>query len=181
LAAGNPIEILSEWAVSEDGLSLYQRSTRDVQISHTTEQLALTLAALMCHKRLLPYYLTDNTQSIRGSYLSDFDALIKGERLSNERAVLGHMLFSLLRVLETSTDGFQNLCEFLATVLKTPTLILHRFDGFSDEYWVHRTNRLNRLTHEKAFGKTNIYYIMDHVMTLDVDDEEGWNIVGRLN
>ena len=159
-------------------MSLYKRSTRDVQTSHTTEQLALTLAALLCYKRLLPYCLTDSTQSIRGSYLSDFDALIKGKFLSNERAVFERMLFSLLRVLETFTDGFQDICELLATVLKTPTPMLHRFDGFSDEYWVHR---MSRLTHEKAFGKTNIHYIMDHVVTLDVDDEEDWKMVGCLN
>jgi hypothetical protein len=178
MAAGNPIEILSEWAASDDGLSLYQRSTGDVQTSHTTEQLALTLAALLCHKRLLPYCLTDSTQSIRGSYLSDFDALIKGERLPNERAVLERMLLSLLRVLETSTDGFQNICELLATVLKTPILILHRFDGFSDEYWVYRKSKL---IHEKAFEKTNIHYIMDYIVTLDIDGEEGWKMVGCLN
>ncbi len=178
MAAGNPIEVLGEWAASKDGLSLYQRATRDVQTSHTTEQLALTLAALICYKRLLPYSPTDCTQSIRGSYLSDFDALIKGERLSNERAVFERMLFSLLRVLETFKDGFQNTCQLLATVLKTPTPILHCFDGFSDEYWVYR---MSSLTHEKAFGNTNIYYIMDHVVTLDVYDEEGWKMVGRLN
>jgi hypothetical protein len=134
MAAGNLIKILSKWAASEDGLSLYQRLTRDVQTSHTTEQLALTLAALIYHKRLLPYCLTDSTQSIRGSYLSNFDALIKGERLPNEQAVLERMLLSLLRVLETSIDGFQNICKLLATVLKTLILIPHRFDGFSDKY-----------------------------------------------
>ena len=178
MAKGNLIEILSEWAASEDGLSLYKRSTRDVQTSHTTEQLALTLAALLCYKRLLPYCLTDSTQSIRGSYLSDFDNLIKGEFLSNERAVFERMLFSLLRVLETFTGSFQDIYELLVTVLKTPTLILHCFDGFSDKYWVHR---MSRLTHKEAFGKTNIYYVMDLIATLDVDGEEGWKIVGCLN
>jgi hypothetical protein len=106
MAVGNPIKILSEWAALEDGLSLYEQSIRDVQTSHTTEQLALTLAALLCYKRLLPYCPTNCTQSIRGSYLSDFDALIKGKFLSNERAVFERMLFSLLRVIETSIDGF---------------------------------------------------------------------------
>ena len=178
MAKGNPIEILSEWAASEDGLSLYKRSTRDVQTSHTTEQLALILAALLCHKRLLPYCLTDGTQSIRGSYLSDFDALIQGKFLSNERAVFERMLFSLLRTLETFTDGFQDICELLATVLKTPTPMLHRFDGFSDEYWAYR---MSRLTHEEAFRKTNIQDIMDYIVTLDVDDEEGWKMVWCLN
>jgi hypothetical protein len=170
MAAGNSIEVLGEWAASEDGLSLYQRATRDVQTSHTTEQLALTLVALICYKRLLPYCPTNSTQSIRGSYLLDFDALIKGKRLSNKQAVFERMLFSLLRVLETFTDGFQNICELLATVLKIPTPILHRFNGFLDEYWVHR---ISSLTHEKALGNTNIYYIIDHVVTLDVDDKEG--------
>ena len=159
-------------------MSLYKRSTRDVQTSHTTEQLALTLVALLCYKRLLPYCLTDSTQPIKGSYLLDFDALIKGKFLSNERAVFERMLFSLLRVLETFIDDFQDICELLTTVLKTPTPMLHHFDGFSDGYWAHR---MSRLTHEKAFGKTNIHHIMDHVVTLDVDDEEDWKMVGCLN
>ncbi len=88
------------------------------------------------------------------------------------------MLFSLLRVLKTFTDGFQDICELLGTVLKIPTPMLHHSDGFSDKYWVHR---MSRLIHEKAFGKTNIHYIIDHIITLDVDDEEGWKIVGCLN
>lgn len=108
----------------------------------------------------------------------DFNALIKGKFLSNEQAVLGRIGLSLLRVLETFTDGFQNTCELLATVLKTPTPILYRFDGFSDEYWVHR---MSSLTHEEALEKTNIHSIMDLVVTLDIDGEEGWKIIGYPN
>jgi hypothetical protein len=143
----------------------------------------LTLAALLCHKRLLPYRPTDSTQSIRGSYLADFDALIKGEGepLTNVRAVIERMLFSLRRVLETFTDDFQNIRELLTTVLNTPTPILHCFDGLSDQYWVHR---MSRLTHKEAFGRINVYYLMEQyvveaTVVLDVDEAE-WVMVESL-
>jgi hypothetical protein len=134
----------------------------------------LTLAALLCYKRLLPHRPTDSTRSIRGSYLADFDALIKGELLKNERAVFERMLFSLLRVLATFIDGFQNIRELLARVLQTPPPILHCFDGFSDGYWVHR---MRSLTYEEAFGRTNIHYLLEQyvvetAVVLDVDGEE---------
>lgn len=178
MVTGHPIEILSKWVASEDGLSLYQRLIRDFQTAHATEQLALTLVALICYKRLLPYCLTDSTQSIRGCYLLDFDVLIKGRVLSNERAVFERMLFSLLRVLKTFGDDFRNICELLAIVLKTHPPILHRFDGFSDAYWAYR---MGRLTHEKAFENINISDIMDYVVTLHAEDEEGWGVVGCPN
>jgi hypothetical protein len=37
---------------------------------------------------------------------------------------------------------------------------------------------MNRLTYKKAFRKTNIYYIIDYVVTLNVDDKEDWKVVG---
>src|SRR5271156_282139 len=122
-----PHRVLGEWAASDDGLSLRQRLTRDIQDPQTTEQLALTLAAFLCYKRLLPYTPDDTTQSIKGSYLADFNALMNGEPLSNERAVFERMVFSLLRVLDTFADTFTDtftedysgMFNFLAEVIDT--------------------------------------------------------------
>jgi hypothetical protein len=174
MVAGHPIQILSEWAVSDDGLSLYPQLIRDVQSSHPKMQLALNQAALLCYKQLLPYHPTDSTQSIRGSYLSDYHDIVNGKLLSNERAVFDRMLSSILRVLKNFTDGFQNICELLATVLQTPTPILHRFDGISDEYWLHR---MSGLTHENAFGMTNIQHVLEAIVARGVDGEEDWVIL----
>ena len=137
MAKGHPLQVLSEWVALDDGMSLYQRLTRDIQDSRTTEQLALTLAASLCHRRLL-YSSNDTAQPTKGNYLADFDALIKGEPLSNEQTVFRRMLFSFLQVLETPIDRYQNISNFLTAMLHTATPILDPFDEFSDQYWVYR-------------------------------------------
>ncbi len=48
---GQPLRVLSEWASSVDGLKLYQQLVGDLRNSQRTEQLAMTLAALVCHQR----------------------------------------------------------------------------------------------------------------------------------
>lgn len=146
-----PHRVLSGWAASDDGWSLYRRLIRDIQHPQTTEQLALTLAALLCYRRLLPYFPNDTTQSIRGCcYLGEFDALISGELSGNERTVLEYMILSFLWALNTFDDDHQGLRQLLATLLDTETTVELR-DIFSVQYWVRRMKY--RLPHSDAFGK----------------------------
>jgi hypothetical protein len=175
IANGQTREVLSVWAASRDGLTVYQRLTRDVQGSHTAEQLALIIAALLCYKRLLPYTPNDTAQSIKGSYLADFDALMNGEPLSNVRVVFERMALSFLRVLDTFIEDYQDICQLLATALDTvkPTL-LESPDGFSDQYWVRRKEKLD---HKDALGclmETTVWLDTDEE---DTNDEEGWMMV----
>lgn len=93
------LRVLSEWASSGDTLNLRQRPVGDFQNSQEPEQLALVLAALLCHRRLLPYTSDDTVQPINGCYLSDLDVLLSGKSLSNQRTVFERLGFSFLRVL----------------------------------------------------------------------------------
>jgi hypothetical protein len=166
-------EVLSIWAASSDGLTVYQRLTRDVQDSHTVEQLALTLAALLCYKRLLPYTPNDTAQSIKGSYLADFDALMNGEPLSNVQVVFERMALSFLRVLDTAIEDYQDICQLLVTALDAvKPILLESFEGFSDQYWVRRKEKLD---HKDAFG-----CLMETTVWLDTNDKEGWMMVPSL-
>jgi hypothetical protein len=173
IATGAP-RVLCEWAASDDGLKLHQRLIKGVQDSQEIEQLALTLAALLCRKRLLRYSSNDTTQPIKGSYLADFDALVNSRPLRNERSVFERMLLSFLRVLGTLKGDYQDVCQFLATVLDTDTPILDAFDGFSDQYWVRRMR--DKLAHEDAFEMTGCQYLMETSVGLDTDNED-WMIL----
>lgn len=87
IVQGHLPRVLSEWASSVDGVMLYQRLVKDLQNSQGTEQLALILAALLCHERLLLYTSYDTVRPINGCYLADLDALLSGESLSNRRTL----------------------------------------------------------------------------------------------
>lgn len=138
------------WAASDDGLNLRRRLLKDVQESQATEQLALSLAAWLCLQRLPPYS-PDTTQSIKGCFLADFDALLTGERLSNECTVLEHMIFSFSQGLSALGGDYQNTCQFLNTVLEIDTLALGHPDQNSVQYWMYRTKRL---AHKAARSRT---------------------------
>jgi len=148
MVQGQLPRILTEWAASNDGWRLYHRLTRDLQGTQTTEQAALTLAALLCYKRLLPYSLDDGTQSFKGDYLADFDALMRGEPLTNERTILEHMIFSFLRATNTVKDGHQGMRQLLATVLDKDISVPEPCDKFLDRYWICR---MERQSHGDAF------------------------------
>jgi hypothetical protein len=121
-------------------VNLYNQLIRDFQASQGAEQLALTVAALMCHRRLLPYHSDDYTQPINGSYLADLDALLNGHSLENSKAIWERMVFSLLRVLSSFANQYEDLIQFLASVLDRETPLLDPFDGFSDQYLIRKIN-----------------------------------------
>jgi hypothetical protein len=128
------LDVLSKWASSEDGWNLYEQLTRDVQDSQSVEQLALTMAALMNYRRLLPDLSDHFDQPINGSYLADLDTLFHGHSLGNSGRVAEQMVFALVRVLHSFVDQFKDLITFLETALGRERPLLHLFDGFSDQY-----------------------------------------------
>ncbi len=90
---------------------------RDLRTSQKPDQLALTLAALLCHARLLPYTSNDIAKPIRGCYLADLDALLNGHSLSNRRMVFEKMGSALLPILYTFEDEYRDMIQLLAIVL----------------------------------------------------------------
>lgn len=79
----------------------------------SVEQFALIMAALMNYRRLLPHVSDHSDQPIKGSYLADLDALLRGDSHGNSRRVLEQMVFVLVRVLPSFMDQFKALITFL--------------------------------------------------------------------
>lgn len=129
---GRPLRILSEWASSGDTSNLCQRLVADFRNSQEPEQLALILAALLCHGRLLPYTSEDIVQPINGCYLADLDVLLSGKSLSNQRTVFERIGFSFLRVLATLGDKYKDMVQLLAVALDKDPPFLELFDGLTD-------------------------------------------------
>lgn len=97
------------------------------------EQLALILAALLCHGRLLPYTSSKTIKTINGCYLADLDVLLNDRSLSNQQAVLEWTGFLFLRVLTTLNES-EHMIQLLAAASGTETPLLALFDVFTDQY-----------------------------------------------
>ena len=171
---GQPLRVLSEWASSVDGLKLYQQLVGDLQNSQRTEQLALTLAALLCYERLLPYTSNDTAQPLKGSYLADLDFLLNGQLLSNRRMVFERMGFSFLRVLDTFGDEYEDLIQLLAVSVDKKAPLLERFDGFSDQYWARRAR--DRLAHSRAY-EGGALILIETSAASSMDDGQEWSLI----
>ncbi len=171
---GQPLRVLSEWASSVDGLKLYQQLVENLRNSQRTEQLALTLAALVCHQRLLPYTSNDTAQPVKGDYLTDLDFLLNGQLLSNRRMVFERMGSSFLRVLDTFGDEYEDMIQLLAVSFdKTP--LLERFDEFSDQYWARRAS--DRLTHSRAYEEEGALILIETSAASGIDDNQEWFLI----
>lgn len=125
---------LSEWAHSKDFWNLYKQLAQEFQHPQSVEQLALIMAALKSYRQLLPDFLDDFDEPIKGSYLADLNAFLHGELLGNSGRVAEQIVFSLVRELSSSRDQFNDLIAFLETALDCERPPLHVFDGFSDRY-----------------------------------------------
>ncbi|KAH8595124.1 hypothetical protein B0O99DRAFT_686979 [Bisporella sp. PMI_857] len=159
-------QVLAEWAVANDGLSAYQRIARDLQDSQTLEQLGLTLAALLNRQRLLPHTPNNNNQPTKGSFQVDFDLLLNGQHVGNERVMFERMIFSVLRVFYTGRSD-EKPCQFLTMILDTTSPAPDPFDDFLDQYWVYRIEE--RLTHEYALEMAELWDVTEK---LAVGDEK---------
>lgn len=82
-----PFEVLSKWAHSRDFWNLYQQLTEEFQGSQSVGQLALIMTTLMVCRRLLYNFLDHSDQPIKGSHLTDLDAILRGESLGNSGRV----------------------------------------------------------------------------------------------
>ncbi len=172
---GQPLRVLSEWASSVDGLKLYQQLVGDLRNSQRTEQLALTLAALVCHQRLLPYTSNDTAQPVKGGYLADLDFLLNGQLLSNRRMVFERMGFSFLRVLDTFGDEYEDMIQLLTVSVDKKAPLLERFDGFSDQYWARRAR--DRLAHSRAYEEEGALILIETSAASGIDDGQEWSLI----
>lgn len=167
MVSDRQLKVLAEWARSENGWSLYKQLAKDVQDSQSTEQLSLTIAALMSYRRLFPDSSDDSDQPIKGSYLADLDALFGGHLLGNSGTVGERMILSLIRVLPSYVDQSESLIMFLDTILDRQTPLLHAFDGLSDQYL---RRRIDGQPHEKAIVEVSHFNMPD----LRGEDDSDW-------
>ena len=161
---GRPLRVLSEWASSADAVDLCQQLVRDFQNSQNPEQLALTLAALLCHGRLVPYSSKDTTQPINGCYLADLDILLNSVSLSNQRTVFKRINFLFLRVLTTIGDEYEDMVRLLAAALNKDPLFLEPFNKLTDQYVVERIK--NRLPHLSACKQVKSLRLIKQILEL---------------
>ncbi|KAL9025485.1 MAG: hypothetical protein Q9180_007660 [Flavoplaca navasiana] len=146
-------EVLSEWASSVDGWNLYKQLAEDFRGPQSVKQLALIMAALMNYRRLLPDLADQSDQPIKGSYLADLNALLRGDSLGNSRRVLEEMVFVLVRVLSSFVDQFNDLITFFETVLDQEPPLSHAFDGFSHQYLRRRIDGSPNGSHKTAIAE----------------------------
>lgn len=167
MVSGRQLGVLRDWASSQNGWNLYKLLARGVQGFQSVEQLALTMAALMNYRRLLPDFSDDSDQPIKGSYLADLDALLNGHSLGNSGTVWEQMAFALIRVLRSFIHQFEDLVTFLETVLDREPPPLHVFDGFSDQYlrWM-----IKGQLHEIAIAELSYFKAPE----LRGDDDPDW-------
>ena len=165
-AAGQSRKVLSEWARSDDALKLYARMLADLLRPQPMEQLALTLSALICYRRLAPYKPTDTIHPINICYLADLHAIISGESLSNDRIVLEKMGSSFLRVLDT-LKNHERVAGLLA-VDPREIHLLDGFDGFMDQYLARRVK--GRESHGSAIPAVGVLTVVEKLSRVGTDD-----------
>ncbi len=132
-AHGPPLQVLGEWVDSCEGWTLFQRMIEGYQKPQSPQQLALTLLALLCLERLLPYTRKDTAQPINGSYLADLNTILNDQPLSNSRKVFEWTNFSFLRVLDTLEDKHEDISQLLEDTLATKESLPDRLDGCCDQ------------------------------------------------
>ena len=134
MISSRQLGVLSDWARSADGWSLYTQLVQAFQGPQSVEQLALTMTALMNYRRLSPNLPTHSDQPIESIYLADLE----------------HTIFALIRVLYSSVDQFKDLIMFLEIALDREPTLLHVVDAFLDQYL---RQRMKGQSHKTAIAE----------------------------
>ncbi len=172
---GQSLRVLSEWASSVDGLKLYQQLVENLQNSQRIEQLALILAVLVCHQRLLSYTSNDTAQLVKDDYLIDLDFLLNDQLLSNRRVIFERMNFSFLWILDIFENEYENMIQLLVVSVDKKALLLKRFDEFSNQYWARRIR--NRLAHSRVYKEEKALILIETSTTSDINDGQKWFLI----
>jgi hypothetical protein len=107
--------------------------------------------------------------------LKDFDDLICGATLVNERQVVEDMIFSLARVLGTLGVDFHDLVQFLLTVVNRDPPLPTPLDVISDRHWVQR---VHGSPHEDAFEMARCPQFPTEALCSGSEIEDDWVIEG---
>ena len=173
------LKVLRDWIKSEESLNLYQLLIETLWLEPTPETFALILAALLCRERLLPHTVNDIVQLIGGSYLTDFDATLNSQDISNRRAIFEQMTLSLLRVLCTLNISEETV-RLLAVILDKEASLLEPLDGIADQYC---TKKVHRQNHNKAFeeARESLLKCVETMLKRDRNADAKWTVIPRLS
>lgn len=172
---GQTLEVLSDWIKSVESSNLFQVLTKGLWLQQTPEEFALSLSALLCRERLLPYTMGYTTLPIRGSYLADFDDILNGYDLRNRRTVFEQIVMSLMRVLSTFNVSDET-ARFLAAVLDKEVPLLEPLDGVADQYCANKVYGHN---HNAAFeGATEgLKKCVEAMLSGDGNADSEWTVI----
>lgn len=167
--------VLSEWASSVDNLKLYQQLIENLQNSQRIEQLALILAVLMYHQRLLSYTSNDTAQLVKDDYLIDLDFLLNDQLFSNRRMIFKRISFSFLQVLDIFENEYENMIQLLVDSVDKKAFLLKWFDEFSNQYWARRVR--DRLAHSKVYEEERALILIKTSTMSDINDDQEWFLI----
>ncbi len=94
--------------------------------------------------------MDDITQSIGGSYVANFDAILNGEDIKNRRTIFEQIILLLLRVLYILYTS-EEIVRLLAKILNKDASLLESLDGVANQYCA---KKLLEQDHNKAFENT---------------------------
>jgi hypothetical protein len=81
------------------------------------------------------------------------------------------MVFSLARVLETLGDDFQEMVQFLLTVVDRDQPLLNPCDGLSERYWQYR---VKGSPHDNAFEFARFPKLFTEASDSDSEIDDDW-------
>lgn len=176
---GQTLDVLSDWINSGESLNLYQRLVDDLWLQQTPEEFALTLAALLCRERLLPYTVDDTAKPVGGSYLADLEAILNGHDISNRRTVFEQMIWSLMRVLYI-LDTSEETVRLLVEVLDKEASLLEPPDGVADQYC---TKKIEGHNHNRAYegAREGLLKCVEAMLNGDRNADSEWMVIPRLS
>lgn len=141
----------------------------------------LSLAALLCCEWLLSYNKTDTAHSIWDSYMTDFNAILNDQALSNRSTVFEQTVSSLLCVLNIFENESENTIQLLDAVLNKEVSVLRLLNECLDQYWAKRIQY--QLNHSRAFNEVRdeLLKSMKTMLKKNMNADAEWIVILRLS
>lgn len=166
------VYVLRMWASSEEGKAVSERWIQDFQDPQSKGQLILVISAIALYVRLLSdgKVSVGVEQPIKGSYLADLDANLKGLSSQNSERVWEHVLQSLMRVFRGLQLG-RHVLDLLALIDNAfeSNCQSHMFDGWLD---VYLRLRIEGRDHDIACAE-----FLENIGKFDIGSGLGWTLV----
>lgn len=174
---GQTLRVLSDWIRSEESLILYKRLIGDLLLHQNPEEFALTLAALLCRERLLPYRADDVAQLGEGSCLAGLTSVSNRQDISNRRTVFAQLISLLARVLYNLKTSEETL-QFLVEVFNKDISLVDPLYGLVDQYC---TMKIQGHDHNRAFEEAREWLskCAEAMRNRDRDSDADWVVVSR--